>query len=403
MLPAHDRFRPRLAVLAVVLLAVNLRPVVNSVGALLPGIRSSLGLSATAAGALTSLPPLCFALFGLVAPRLAARYGTEKVVVGALAAVTFGQGVRIVGPSTGALFAGSLLALSGLALANVLLPSIIRAYFPSRVPIMTAVYTTAMAIGATSSSAFTVPLQRGLGGDWQTGLGTWGVTAAVALVPWLVMSAPHGPAPAGQERPTLRPVDLLRSRMAWTLGLFFGLQSAQAYIVTSWLSQILVDDGADLGTAGFAVGVFAGVGIPISAAIPALLAQQARLPALVVGLGGCYVAGYLGLGLAPSAGMWAWAALLGVGSGTFPLILTLIALRARSSQGVAALSAFTQCTGYLVAAVGPVAIGALHDLTGGWSVPLTVLAASAALMAGVGLRAARPRFVEDSVPHDRSV
>lgn len=396
--------RPRsvLAVVAIVVLALNLRPVVNSVGSLLPEIRTALTLSGTAGGALTSLPPLCFAVFGLVAPLLASRFRPERVVVAALAALTAGQSLRLVGPSTGLLFAGSLLALAGLAVCNVLLPSLIRRYFPDRVATMTAVYTTSMAIGATSSSALSVPLERGLGGDWRTGLGVWATTAAIALVPWALMLFHRGEASGGAARAGLPLRALLRSRMAWTLAVFFSLQSAQAYIVTSWLSQILVDDGADLTAGGFAVGVFAGLGIPISAAIPALLVKQSRLPALIVTLGAGYVAGYLGLMIAPSGGMWLWAVLLGIGSGTFPLILTLIALRARTAEGVAALSAFTQCTGYLIAAAGPVAIGALHDLTGSWTVPLITLAVSASVMATLGLRIARPRFLEDELAVPRS-
>ncbi len=386
-----------LAVIAVVALALNLRPVVNSVGSLLPEIRASLQLSGTAGGALTSLPPFAFAAFGLLAPVLASRFRRERVVVVALAAMTGGQVLRLVGPSTPLLFAGSLLALAGLAVCNVLMPSLVRAYFPDRVAAMTAAYTTSLAIGATSSSALSVPLARGLDGDWRTGLGVWAVTAAVALVPWVAMLW-RRPAPTGADsRPALPLRRLVRSPMAWTMAFFFGLQSAQAYIVTAWLSQVVVDAGADLTAGGFAVGLFAGLGIPISAAIPALLVRQSRLPALIVALSASYVAGYVGLVVAPAAGMWGWAVLLGVGSGTFPLILTLLALRARTSEGVAALSAFTQSVGYLVATVGPVLIGALHDLTGTWTVPLLVTAASAAVMGALGLRVARPRFLEDEL------
>jgi CP family cyanate transporter-like MFS transporter len=382
---------------AVVVLALNLRAVVNGIGALLPDIRATLGLSGTAAGALTSLPPLSFAVFGLVAPLLAARFRTERVVVVALLLLTAGQGLRLVGPSTAAVFVGSMIALAGLAVCNVLMPSLVRSYFPDRVATMTAIYTTSMAIGATSSSALSVPLGHALGSDWRGGLGVWTATAAVALVPWLAMVVRRGPASSGGPRAGLPLRALLRRPMAWTMAVFFGLQSAQAYIVTSWLSQILVDDGADLTAGGFAVGVFAGLGIPISAAIPALLVRQSRLPAMILTLGTSYVAGYVGLIVAPTAGMWAWAVLLGIGSGTFPLLLTLLALRARTSEGVAVLSAFTQSAGYLVAAAGPVAFGALHDLTGSWTVPLVVLAVAAAGMSVVGLRVARPWFLEDEL------
>lgn len=381
----------------IVVLALNLRPVVNSVGSLLPEIRAGLHLSATAGGALTSLPPFTFAAFGLLAPLLTARFHRERVITVALGVMAAGQVLRLVGPSTALLFVGSSTALMGLAVCNVLMPSLVRAYFPDRVAVMTAVYTTSLAIGATSSSALSVPLAQGLGGDWRTGLGVWAVTAAVALLPWAVMVWRSPTNTTGTARTALPLRSLLRSRMAWTMAFFFGLQSSQAYIVTAWLSQIMVDAGADLAAGGYAVGLFAGLGIPIAAAIPALLVKQSRLPALIVTLSTSYVAGYVGLIIAPAAGMWGWAVLLGIGSGTFPLILTLLALRARTSEGVAALSAFTQCTGYLVAAAGPVVIGALHDLTGDWTVPLTVTAASAAVMGLLGLRIARPRFLEDEL------
>ncbi len=421
-MPPRPADRPRLLVaVAIAALALNLRPVVNSVGSLLPEIRDSLRLSATTAGALTSLPPLCFALLGLAAPVLAGRFRPHIVVFGALTAMTAGQLVRVIGASVPLLFGGSLLALAGLALCNVLLPSLIRRYFPTRIGTMTAVYTTSLAIGATSSSAFSIPIERGLGGDWRAGLGSWGVAAGVALVPWVLMLREHrrgridgrvGAAPPGG---TVKPVGtvgavgtigatgavpvrrLLRSRLAWFMSVFFGLQAAQAYIVTSWLAQILVDSGIGERSAGYAVGVFAGLGIPGSALIPALLGRQSRLPVIVSVLGGCYLAGYLGLLLNPAGGMWAWAVLIGVGSGTFPLVLTLIAIRARTPEGVAALSAFTQSVGYLIAAAGPVAIGALHDVAGGWSWPILTLMVSAVMMVGVGLQVARPQVVEDGL------
>jgi CP family cyanate transporter-like MFS transporter len=217
------------------------------------------------------------------------------------------------------------------------------------------------------------------------------------LVPWLVMLFERPVAVVTAKRRTLPVRALLRSRVSWMLGLFFGMQSAQAYIITSWLSQIVVDAGADLKTGGYAVGVFAALGIPLSAAVPSLLVRQSRLPVVVVVLGGFYLAGYAGLLANPAGGMWLWAALMGIGSGTFPLALTLIALRARTSEGVAALSAFTQCMGYLIASLGPIAIGGLHDLTHGWTVPIVTLMVWAAVMILVGLQVAKPRMVEDDL------
>lgn len=385
-----------LIVTAIVALALNLRPAVNSVGAVLPEVRTALGLSATAGGALTSLPPLCFALLGLVAPGLAGRFRPQRVVVVSLAAMAVGQFIRVLGSSVVTLFAGSIVALAGLAICNVLLPSLIRRFFVDRIPLMTAVYTSSLAVGATSSSALSIPIERGLNADWRTGLGVWGVTAAIALVPWLMMLFERPNALSTAPHRTLPIRALLRSRVAWTLSMFFGLQSAQAYIVTAWLSQIVVDAGADLKTGGYAVGLFAALGIVLSAAVPALLVRQSRLPAVVVTLGAFYVAGYAGLLADPAKGLL-WAAVIGVGSGTFPLALTLIALRARTSEGVAALSAFTQCGGYLLASLGPLAVGWLHDLSHGWAVPIITLMMSASVMTLLGLQVAKPRVIEDDL------
>ena len=253
----------------------------------------------------------------------------------------------------------------------------------------------AASVGVSPSGA-TVPIERALGAGWQVGVGVWAGTAAIALVPWLLLVFERQP-PLAKARAAVPVRALLRSQVAWSMGLYFGLQSSQAYIVTAWLSQIVVDAGADLTAGGYAVAVFASLGIPLSAAIPALLAKQSRLPAIVIGLGAFYIAGYAGLLLSPGSGVWVWAVLMGIGSGTFPLALTLIVLRARTAEGVSALSAFTQCMGYLLATIGPVAIGSLHDLTGNWTVPLIVCIAIAATMTLFGLRVAAPRVVEDDL------
>jgi MFS transporter, CP family, cyanate transporter len=394
--PTDRRTGGWLVIVCVVALAFNLRPVVNAMGSVLPQVREALNLSATAGGALTSVPPLCFATVGLLGPALAARYGIERVLAMALALLAGGQFLRIAG-STVLLFAGSVVALSGLALCNVLLPSIIRQHFRTRIPLMTSVYTVTLAVGATVASAGSVPIERGLDGGWQVGLGIWAVTAAIALLPWLALAIPADRTPAATPERAIPVRALLRSPVAWMLALFFGAQSAQAYIVVSWLSQIVVDGGGDLARGGYAVGVFAALGIPMSALVPALL--RGRLSVVISVLGGCYIAGYVGLLINPIGGLWMWAVLAGIGTTSFPLALTLIALRARSTPGVAALSAFTQSIGYVIAAIGPIAIGALHDLTDGWTVPLIALIGIALAMIAAGLGAARPRVIEDDLGH----
>lgn len=383
---------------AVLLLAINLRPVVNAVGAVIPELRESTGLPASTTGLLLSLPTLSFAVLGLAAPALAARIGSHRTVVLCLLALIVGQVVRVVVPGTAALFAGSVLALAGIAVGNVLLPGLVRLHFPDRITAMTAAYTTLLTIGGAAAAGVTLPIERGLGADWRTGLGMWSLLAVIALVPWLLMirGSSAKPAPTAGRRLPLR--ELARTRVAWALTIYFGTQSMVAYVVFGWLAQILTDAGRTDTAAAFQVSIAITVGIPLAAMVPPLLGRLRRPAILVVILSSCYLAAFVGLILAPSGpAVVVFSVLIGIGTGAFPLALTLIALRSRTSLATTSLSAFTQCTGYLIASVGPVGFGILFDVSGGWTVPLLVLCGVVLVQAGAGVLAVRPRYVEDEL------
>lgn len=394
---------PRVLVAAaILLLAFNLRPAVNVLGAVIPELRAATGLPAGTTGLLLSLPTLAFAVTGLAAPALAARFGAHRTVVVALAALVVGQIARALLPGVPALFAGSLLALAGIAVANVLMPGLVRAHFPDRIPLLTAAYTTLLTVGGAAAAGLTIPVERALGGDWQVGLGLWTVTAVVALVPWLAMlRADRGPAakaagaPAGRRIPLRQ---LARTRVAWALAVYFACQSMVAYVVFGWLTQILVGAGLPDVVAAAQVSIAIAVGIPFAALVPPLLGRASRPQLLVLGLSSCYLAAFAGLILSPTDPVWLWAALIGVGTGTFPMALTLIALRARTGLATTSLSAFTQCVGYLIASVGPIGFGLLFDLSGDWTVPLLAMCVVVLVQIAAGFAAVRPRKVEDELP-----
>lgn len=376
-------------------MSVNLRPAANALGATIPAIREDLGLSATVAGLLNATPGFCFVVFGLAAPAVGARLGVQRTIVLSLIAMVAGQLIRVSTPGIGVVFGGSVLALAGMAMGNVLLPGLVRTLFPRHVPTITGMYTVCLLGGATAASGLTVPIARGLDGDWRLGLGSWALLTALALIPWLALLFTNRGKGPRRRTDTVHLRTLLRNPVAWWLALLFAMQSMQAYVMTGWLSQILVDDGMDLAVAGSAVAVFVGTGLPLAAVIPTLARRQRRIPPLIIALGLFYLVGYTGLIVWPAEGAWAWAALLGMGSATFPLMLMMITLRARTLPGLTALSAFAQCTGYVMAMIGPFIFGLLHDLTGGWTVPILTMAASVVVMVVAGLRAARPRMVED--------
>ena len=296
-----------LVLVAIVALAFNLRPAAVSVGPVLGDIRTGLGLTGAESGLLTSLPVIAFAVFGALAPRVARLVGPHRMTLVALLAVVGGLAARAATDSVPAFLALSLLALAGMATANVLLPSLVKQHFPDRVGLVTAVYSTSLAIGLTAASAYTVPISDAHGG-WRAGLLAWSFTAAVAAVPWLALVvSDRRPAARTTSERTVGLVEVARTRLGWLMALFFGLQSLQAYSVFGWFALVYRDAGFSEHDAGLLLGLVTGTSIPLSFAVPALAARFADLRLLVTALMVCYPIGYLGLVLAPHGGAVVWA------------------------------------------------------------------------------------------------
>jgi CP family cyanate transporter-like MFS transporter len=394
-LPSHDgRAQRVLVVVAVVVLGFNLRTAAVSVGPVLAEITDALGMGPLAAGVLTSLPVAAFAVFGALAPAAARRVGAHRLTVLCLAGVVLGLTVRAVTSSVAVFLAASVVALAGMAMANVMLPSLIKLHFADRVGVFTALYTTALAIGLTAAFVLTVPLAAALG-SWRWGLGSWAAAAAVAALPWLLLVR-HDLRPSVPRR-RIGVAEVARTRLGTAMAVTFGLQSAHAYTVFGWFSQVYRDAGFSAARAGLLLGVVAGVSIPISLWVPTAAARRRDQTALVWMLIACWPVGYLGLVLAPVEGAWLWALLVGAGTGVFPLVLTLIGLRTRTPDGTAALSGYAQSAGYALAAAGPVGIAALHDATGGWTWPLLAMATSVGVLALLAPVVGRPGHLEDQL------
>jgi CP family cyanate transporter-like MFS transporter len=352
-----------------------------------------LHASAAVAGLITTLPVIVFAGVGASAPRLARSLGSHQLLVYALAAGAVGLAARPIGASPVWFSLFSVLALTGGAVANVLLPTLVKEHFPDRMGAMTALYTTALAVGITAAAGLTVPIGDAVGG-WRFGVGSWAAVSVLAALPWLPMlRGDHGAIGTANESVPLR--SMARSRTAWALTVFFAAQSMQAYIGFGWFARFLVDHGMAHATAGAMLALLSAVGIPVAVVAPRV--RPSRQRPLLMFFGACSLAGYLGLAIAPIGGAWLWMVLVGVGNGMFPVALLLIALRSRPATTTAALSAFVQVIGYLVAGCGPLLFGALFGATGGWALPLTVLFVAL----GVSVLAAWPstahRYVDDEL------
>ena len=355
--------RPWLLLLGLVLVALNLRPALSSMAPVLGQVSEGLGLNASAAGLLTTLPVLCLGLFAPLAPILARRFGSERVILGILLTLALGILLRSALGATG-VFVGSLIAGASIGIIGVLLPGIVKRDFPAHAGTLTGVYTMALCLGAAMAAGSTVPLSQYFGDSWAMGLGFWLLPALLAMLVW----APQARQGHGAHQVAYRVRGLWRDRLAWQVTLYMGLQSSLAYIVFGWLPSILIGRGLSPTQAGLVLSGSVLVQLISSLSAPwlATRGKDQRLAIVVVML--VTLGGLFGCLYAPISGLWGWAVLLGLGQGgTFALALTLIVLRSKDSHVAANLSSMAQGVGYTLASMGPFAVGLVHDLTDGWA------------------------------------
>lgn len=384
--------------IAIVIVAANLRPAVASMGTVLDQVRAGLGASATWTSVLTTVPTLCFAAAGLVAPWLRRRVGVVAAVGAGMLVLTAGLALRVV-DGQAVMLAGTFVACAGIAIGNVLIPVVIKESFPARVGLLTGIYTAAMQGGTALASALTPTLTHILEG-WRGALGIWSGFALLAVLTWLAAAhlSPRRRADdelngEQDEQPALGAASLLRNRLAWQVTALFGLQSFIAYIVMGWVPQVFISAGLGRQAAGLLLAVTTVVAVPASLIIPPLAARHRQQSGWIAGMAVCGILGVVGLLLAPAALAVLWAALLGVGISVFALVLTLFSLRTRTPTETARLSTMAQAVGYLFASFGPLAFGLLQGITGSWTLPLIMVLVIAGLEIIAGCLAGRDRFV----------
>jgi CP family cyanate transporter-like MFS transporter len=379
-----------LLLVAVLLVAANLRPVVTSLGSVLDVVRGSLHTTSAWASVLTALPGLCFGLAGFLAPPLARRLGLARAIALAMALLTAGALVRVLdGPSV--VLGGTLVACAGIAVCNVLMPVVVKESYPHRIGLVTGLYTAVLQFAAAAGSVLTPPVAAAAGG-WRPALGQWGLLAAVGTLGWVVATR-HGarrPVVAQDSGPRR---SLLRSPLAWAVTGFFGFQSMFAYEMMGWAPQVLMSAGVSRGEAGAMAAVISVLGVPMSLILGPIAARQRSQSGWLVGLSLVGAAGVVGLLVAPGAAPWLWSVCAGLGMGVFAIAVALIPLRTRTSADTRALSTMSQGIGYLLAAIGPLAVGLLHGATGNWTAALVVMLAGIAVQIGFGFFAGRPSYV----------
>lgn len=414
-----------LAVLGILLCAFSLRSAVASLSPLLDYVSADFALPTAIVGLIGTAPPVCFAIFGLCTPLLERRFGIERVTVFAL--IVMATGLVLRGLSFGAvpLLATSALIFAGVGIGNILVPPLVKKYFPDRIGMMLTLYTTAISLSTFLPPLIAVPLADAAG--WRVSLGIWGVFALAGAVPWIMMlvsgrtdavrleaAAPIDP-PVRMDSPDFDPAELAtgpvvvapassqifarlaRLPLAWSIAVVFATSSTMAYVFFAWFPAMVTDlAGVSAIEAGLLLSLFAFMGLPASLLVPVLVVRfQATRALFFVGIG-CGLIGLAGLLFwANPVTVWLWTALFGLVGILFPLALVLISVRARTPESAVALSSFVQGAGYVFAAVFPLLVGVLHEMTGEWTMSLLVIGAALVVAAPFGYIAGSRRTVED--------
>jgi len=388
--------------LGIILIAFNLRPALTALGPLVSLIRTDMGLSNSVIGLITTLPLITFAVLSPIIPSIAYRWGNEVTLFLGIILLMMGILIRSVDVLV-IIFTGTVLIGIGIAFCNVLLPALIKEEFPSRVGLMTSVYSTAMTIFAAIGSGISIPLAVGLNLGWQRALACWAILAGAAIVVWLPQLRKRGGKPIEKEKTERnkklkgRPPELKlwRSSLAWQVTFFMGLQSLSFYIIVAWLPEILHSYGVDISLAGWLLFIMQFAGIPATFVVPLLAERFHNQQKIVIVIGLLYLVGLGGLIVYRDIVMLTTCiVLLGLGQGAcISLIFTLFVLRTTNAQQAAALSGMAQSIGYLLAAIGPTVIGWMFDLTHSWVTPILSLMVISVLITIVGIGAGRNLYV----------
>ena len=395
-----------MALLGIVLVAFTLRTAVGAISPIVVQIDRDVPLSAIDLGILGAVPPVFFALSALVTARIAKRVGLERLLVLAILSMIVGHLLRAFAPGFAVLLVGTCLALLGAGFGNVLLPPLVKRYFPDAIGLVTSLYATLLAFSAGISALVAAPIADSAG--WRASLGLWAIVSGVSLVPWFAVLLEHrrerarltaaDEAPELDESPHPFVRSIWRSPTAWRIALILAVSAFNMYAMFAWLPQLAVDTmGVTHLQAGALLALASIAGAPAALIMPILTVRLKRVSILVYLGVAFFVIADLGIIFAPTAAPVLWVLCAGLGPLIFPVCLTLINLRTRTPQGSVALSGFVQAVGYAFGALGPLLVGVLHDATGGWLAPLLLLLATALSCIVLGLRVSRPVFLEDEL------
>lgn len=379
-----------LVLVAVILVALNLRAAMTAPAAIFDQIKGSFPISDFTRSVIGMLPPISFAIFGWIAPRLVPRYGLEKPILLGLGMVFFGIVGRSLSLNAWTYASLSIVCLGGIGMCNVLLPPIIKHHFPNHIGIITSIYTSLIYVSAGLPSLIAVPLTQAVG--WRLSTGSWALITLIAMVPWLFIEKGTINSPENQAPTKL---SVARWPIAWAIMIIFSIGAFNSFAMLAWLPEILTKSfGISSIDSGRMMSLFSFIGFFPTLFVPIALTRIKRPRIVVFFFSLCIVTANLGFIFLPQLSLL-WVILAGIGLTFISVGLTLINLRSRTKYGSASLSGFVQGGGYLLGALGPIIVSWLRELTGSWAAPFWLLFGTGIIALVMGLFALRPVFIED--------
>lgn len=380
-----------LLLLGIIMIATNLRAPITSVGPLVGTITNSLNLTGAQAGLITTLPLIAFAIISPIAPKLARKFGTETTILSALILIILGLSIRYL-PSISTLFLGTAILGCGIAIGNVLIPSIVKQEFQNQSGLVTSIYSVSMNLTGAIASGVSIPLIEKLGWTWNQAFSLWIILAALALLAWLPQLKNK------KATPEVNVVDtnnsIWHSSLAWSVSLFMGIQSFIFYVLVAWLPEMLINQGIPSSKSGGMLSLLQLTLLPTTFIIPIIAEKRPNQKSLVVISFTLFTLGISGLMFSSLAVISLSIIAIGIAGGiAFSLSMMFFNLRTSTPKEAADLSGMAQSIGYILAAVGPFLFGLLHDLTNNWQSSLFLLIGMTIILLFVGLNAGSSKKV----------
>ena len=395
---AHDFSALQKIIFAVVivLVALNLRPILASVGPLLPAIQQDITLSFKLASLLTTLPVFAMGLFCLAGYQLAHRFGVNQIILFSIVLIVLSAALRLWAFDASNLIITALLAGLGIALIQALMPMVIKNIYGSQHPRMMGLYITGIMLGAAISASISPFIEAEYG--WRMGLGSWSLLALIALIAWWFYK-PDAKRFQDDDAQIVATPGLWRNRRSWYLAIFFSLGSSCYVCVLAWLSPYAIEQGYTAKQAGLMLGLLTAMEVVAGLLFPALSAKNIDRRRILYVLCTLQIIGFGGMAFRPDISLWLWSAIAGLGiGGIFPMALIVTMDHQTNSLLAGKLAGFVQGIGSMIAAIAPWIAGWMRDslqsFTMAW-VALTGLGILALLMA----RAFNPSRYVAVYPH----